>query len=67
MIKLTINGKERTLPAETPLMRFLTDNSIDPRIIAVEHNGTILDREQFASVTLRDGDRVEIVRMIGGG
>jgi sulfur carrier protein ThiS len=31
------------------------------------HNGTIIERADYASVTLRGGDTVEIVRMVGGG
>jgi thiamine biosynthesis protein ThiS len=33
----------------------------------VEHNGEIVERSSFASITLREGDKVEIVRMVGGG
>ncbi|MHB1415978.1 MAG: sulfur carrier protein ThiS [Chloroflexota bacterium] len=67
MITLIMNGRERTLPTEMSIASYLADKKIDPRMIAVEHNGTILAREQFATVTLREGDNVEIVRMIGGG
>ncbi|MHB1006531.1 MAG: sulfur carrier protein ThiS [Chloroflexota bacterium] len=67
MISLTVNGHERALADETSLAAYLADNHIDPRIVAVEHNGVALRREQFGEVTLRQGDSVEIVRMIGGG
>ncbi|MDA8216735.1 MAG: sulfur carrier protein ThiS [Dehalococcoidales bacterium] len=53
MITLTMNGRERTLPAEMSVASYLADKKIDPRMIAVEYNGTILAREQFAAVTLR--------------
>jgi thiamine biosynthesis protein ThiS len=33
----------------------------------VEHNGTILERATYQSITLNEGDTVEIVRMVGGG
>lgn len=67
VITLTVNGKSRTLPGETSVTSFLAEYGIDPRIVAVEHNGIVLDREQFAETVLRDGDQVEVVRMIGGG
>ncbi len=67
MITLTINGKARTLGEEMTVARFLAENDIDARIVAVEHNGVVLAREQFAEVVLRQDDKVEIVRMIGGG
>jgi len=41
--------------------------SMGKGLIAVAHNGTVLYREDWAAIQLRDGDRLEIVRMIGGG
>lgn len=35
--------------------------------VAVEHNGTILRREDFSATPLADGDRLEVVRFVGGG
>ncbi|MBI3978971.1 MAG: sulfur carrier protein ThiS [Chloroflexi bacterium] len=67
MIALTINGKERTLPAETPLPDYLAQIGVNPLAVAVEHNGDVIHRERYADVILRAGDRVEILRMIGGG
>jgi len=67
MIRLTINGKQRELEAPTPLLTFLERHGINPHVIAVEYNGEILKRERFSEITLREGDRVEIVHMVGGG
>jgi sulfur carrier protein len=33
----------------------------------VEHNGTALLRSEWAKTNLRDGDRLEIIRMVAGG
>jgi sulfur carrier protein len=35
--------------------------------IAVERNGEIVPRNQFGSVSLADGDALEIVIAVGGG
>ena len=68
MITLTINGKERELAEPQPLLAFLQELQINPEGIAVEYNGQIIrPRERFAEVTLQAGDRVEIVKMVGGG
>jgi sulfur carrier protein len=67
VIVLQINGKRVELDAPTPLLAYLQKIDLNPRVVAVEHNGDILDRDAFATATLRDGDRVEIVRMVGGG
>ena len=67
VITLQINGKKVELERTTPLLAYLEKLGVNPRAIAVEHNGTIIERAGFASVTLKEGDTVEIVRMVGGG
>ena len=67
MIALQINGKSVELPGPTALLAYLERLGVDPRVVAVEHNGEIVDRVAYGSITLQDGDRVEIVRMVGGG
>lgn len=67
MIELTINGRRVELDGETPLLRYLERIGIEPRAVAVELNGEILDRSRFPDISLGPGDQVEIVRMVGGG
>ena len=67
MITLQVNGKEVELEAPIPLVLYLEQLGVNPRTVAVEHNGEIIQRPAYESVVLREGDRVEIVRMVGGG
>jgi sulfur carrier protein len=67
MITLQVNGKQVELEAPTPLVLYIEKLGVNPRAVAVEHNGEIIQRDRFASVVLQEGDRVEIVRMVGGG
>jgi sulfur carrier protein len=67
MEHLTINGKPVQLEAPTALLDYVGRVGVDPRAIAVEVNGEILQRDLYGGCTLRDGDVVEIVRMVGGG
>ena len=67
MITLRVNGKNVELERPTPLLSYLEKLGVNPRAIAVEHNGTIIERAAFKGVTLQEGDTVEIVRMVGGG
>jgi thiamine biosynthesis protein ThiS len=66
-ITLTINGRERQLPGELSLPALLTELGVDRRMVAVAHNGEVIPRATYDAVTVRDGDRVEVVRMVGGG
>jgi len=67
VIVLQINGKRVELERPTPLLDYLAQLGVNPRSVAVEHNSEIVERAAYESVTLREGDRVEIVRMVGGG
>ncbi len=67
MIGLLVNGKRVELDGPTLLTDYLARLGADPRSVAVEHNGEIVERAGYATLMLREGDRVEIVRMVGGG
>jgi thiamine biosynthesis protein ThiS len=66
-MKVRINGKQVELDAPTPLLTYLERLGVDPRSIAVEHNGEIIERAGYERTMLKEGDVVEIVRMVGGG
>ncbi len=67
MIALQINGRRVELDGPTALLTYLEKLGVSPRGVAVEHNGTIIERSRYADAKLDDGDVVEIVRMVGGG
>ncbi|MBJ7596463.1 MAG: sulfur carrier protein ThiS [Candidatus Dormibacteraeota bacterium] len=67
VIALQVNGKPVELAEPTPLLYYVQTLGVDPRGIAVEVNGEILQRDGYSACTLQDGDQVEIVRMVGGG
>ena len=46
---------------------YLAAEGHDTRRIAVERNGDIVPKAQYAATVLKDGDSVEIVRFVGGG
>jgi len=67
MIAVSVNGRPVALAGPTPLLDYLRGLGVDPRAVAVEVNGEILDRDAYGTCVLKDRDVVEIVRMVGGG
>jgi len=67
MIEITVNGERREVPADATLSGLLRHLDIDPRMVVVEHNRTIVRRTGLDGVTVRPGDEVEIVQFVGGG
>jgi len=65
-MKITVNGKEWNALAGTTIADLIGRFKISPRACAVEINGKIIKREKFTSL-VKEGDVVEIIRMMGGG
>lgn len=66
-ITLQVNGESKLCPLHTTLPQFLENLGMNPRLVAVEYNGEILHRQFWESTTMKEGDRLEIVTIVGGG
>ena len=64
---IRLNGEPYELPESITVRGLLERLGIDPRVVAVEHNLTIVKRQRQDDVVIREGDEVEIVRFVGGG
>ena len=62
-----MNGKERVVEGTETLGDYLRQLGINPLACAVERNGVVVKRADFDATALAEGDRLEIVRMMGGG
>lgn len=68
MIALTVNGRPGTVAGGTTVAGLLSGLGLDPRMIVVERNGTILrQRDEFGHLALESGDVLELVHFVGGG
>ncbi len=66
-ITIQVNGRETNCQKNLTLPQFLQVNNLNPRLIAVEYNGEILHRQFWEKTPLQNGDRLEIVTIVGGG
>lgn len=66
-ISLQVNGESRTCVPQTLLPQLLEQLGLNPRLIAVEYNGEILHRQFWAQTLMKEGDKIEIVTIVGGG
>ena len=67
MIAITINGERREFAQPLAFSELVTTLGLTGKRIAVERNGEIVPRSQFADVAVADGDTLEIVVAVGGG
>jgi sulfur carrier protein len=65
-MQVKINGKTEEFSGGT-VLDLLQAKKIEPQMVAVEVNDTVLDRNHLATTNLSDGDRVEFLFYMGGG
>ncbi len=61
------NGEPFVIAEGTPLDRFVESQGLLPAHVVVEHNGRALPRGAIGETVLKDGDRLEILRIVAGG
>jgi sulfur carrier protein len=66
-ITIAVNGDPKTCLAQLPLPELLEQLGVNTRLVAVEYNGEILQRPVWPKTRMEEGDRLEIVTIVGGG
>jgi sulfur carrier protein len=67
-MQLIINGKLRSFEATNfSVANLVSTLELEGKRLAIECNGEIVPRSQFADKQLADGDKLEIVGAVGGG
>lgn len=64
---IKVNGKEIELEKATSVEVYLESAGYQMKRIAVELNGEILPKNEYADRMLEDGDCMEVVTFVGGG
>ncbi|MGD2109924.1 MAG: sulfur carrier protein ThiS [Phycisphaerae bacterium] len=66
-MQVTINGKTQAVKAGITIAELLTQLDLQPIRVAVEVNEDLVLRKTFADTSVNEGDRIEIVTLVGGG
>ena len=66
-VTVRVNGDERAVPTGLSVAGLLEHLGLSPRMVVVEHNGTILRREALADAPVAARDQLELVHFVGGG
>jgi thiazole synthase len=67
MLQLTINGEAKDLPEPLTVADLLARLGLDRRKVAVEVNEAVVPALRHGEHSLNQGDRVEVVTLVGGG
>jgi thiamine biosynthesis protein ThiS len=64
---LYINGEQREFPDGLTVAALVAQLGMKQDRVAVELNLDIVLRTQWETITLKNGDRLEVVHFVGGG
>jgi sulfur carrier protein len=66
-MQVEINGKPREVDDGITVARLLNELEVTQPHVAVELNLEVVPRARHAETRLHDGDRLEVVTLVGGG
>jgi len=66
-LEIILNGQPYSAVAGQSLLDLVRSLELEPDRVAIELDGQIVKREQWAQTPLRAGARVEMVHFVGGG
>jgi len=66
-VKLTVNGEEKRVSDGLTLSELVRELGLEKNPIAVELNRQVVPRDRHGATRLSEGDRLEIVTLVGGG
>ena len=64
---IQVNGEAREIADGTSVTELLCELGVTQPHVAVELNLEVVPRAQHGGTALRDGDRLEVVTLVGGG
>ncbi|MDO8302564.1 MAG: sulfur carrier protein ThiS [Sedimentisphaerales bacterium] len=69
MNTLKINGEEKRFDGGLPatLSQLLAYLKLDEATVVAEIDDAIIERSKFSATTLCDGQKIELIRFVGGG
>jgi sulfur carrier protein len=66
-LQVTVNGQAQEIPQGSSIAGLLEQINVPLNGSAVELDGEIISKSQYENTQLKDGQRVEVVRLVGGG
>ena len=66
-MQLVVNGEAKTVDGVATVADLVQQFDLTPERVAVEVNERLVRRAEYGQTPLEDGDRVEIVTLVGGG
>ncbi|MCZ8517790.1 sulfur carrier protein ThiS [Paenibacillus filicis] len=66
-MRLVVNGEQREVEDVATVEELLRAFKLENKILVVELNLEIVERDAYGATPVKGGDRIEIVHFVGGG
>lgn len=66
-VTILLNGEPTEVPEGGSVSELLAARGMRPELVAVEVNKVLVGRDERPGTILAEGDRVELVTLVGGG
>ena len=66
-MKVTVNGQTKEVSEGLTLVQLVRELGLERNPIAIELNRHVVPRDRHGDTRLAEGDRLEIVTLVGGG
>ncbi len=67
IMNITLNGEPHSLTTDQTALGLIGELKLGGKRLAMEVNGEIVPKSQYAEHAFKDGDTVEIIHAVGGG
>jgi sulfur carrier protein len=67
MMQITVNGSPQDAPDGLSLLALIQELKLNPDTTIVELNRAVVEKKTYPGIVLSPGDKLELVRIVGGG
>ena len=68
MAKITVNGEVQEVQSGISLTELIKQNNVEqPEMVSVQLNDDFVDRNEWDSLDIKEGDTVDFLYFMGGG
>ena len=68
MAKITVNGEAQEMQLPLSLTELIRQNDVQqPEMVSVQVNEDFVDRNEWDSIQMKEGDSVDFLYFMGGG
>jgi thiamine biosynthesis protein ThiS len=66
-VEITVNGEAKRVPAGSTVEQLVERLDLPRQRVAIELNQQVVRRAEWGAVSVKEGDRLEVVHFVGGG